>query len=383
MEIIKGAYTSAHIYTANNKETALDQYAYSQIKMICDQESSKNCRIRVMPDVHPGKVGTIGLTMTVGDQIIPNLIGIDIGCGMTLAQIKAKKIEYQKLDAIIRDSVPSGFSVRTKAHRFADEFNFNELICNKHIRIDKAILSLGSLGSGNHFIEVDKDEENNTFIVVHSGSRHLGKEVTEYYLNEGQKYLKSKGIDIPYEITYLEGELMDNYLHDLQIVQQFASLNRDIILDEITKGMKLKILDSYECIHNYVNTSPDTFNTFDSPMLRKGAISALKGEKVIIPINMRDGIILGTGLGNTEWNCSAPHGAGRIMKREDIKNHFTVSSFKSEMKGIYSSCISKETLDEAPFAYRPIDEITEIIKDTVTIEKIIKPVYNFKAGNGR
>ena len=383
MEIIKGAYTSAHIYTANNKETALDQYAYSQIKMICDQESSKNCRIRVMPDVHPGKVGTIGLTMTVGDQIIPNLIGIDIGCGMTLAQIKAKKIEYQKLDAIIRDSVPSGFSVRTKAHRFADEFNFNELKCNKHIRIDKAILSLGSLGSGNHFIEVDKDEENNTFIVVHSGSRHLGKEVTEYYLSEGQKYLKSKGIDIPYEITYLEGELMDNYLHDLQIVQQFASLNRDIILDEITKGMKLKILDSYECIHNYVNTSPDTLNTFGSPMLRKGAISALKGEKVIIPINMRDGIILGTGLGNTEWNCSAPHGAGRIMKREDIKNHFTVSSFKSEMKGIYSSCISKETLDEAPFAYRPIDEITEIIKDTVTIEKIIKPVYNFKAGNGR
>ena len=383
MEIIKGAYTSAHIYTANNKETALDQYAYSQIKMICDQESSKNCRIRVMPDVHPGKVGTIGLTMTVGDQIIPNLIGIDIGCGMTLAQIKARKIEYQKLDAIIRDSVPSGFSVRTKAHRFADEFNFNELKCNKHIRIDKAILSLGSLGSGNHFIEVDKDEENNTFIVVHSGSRHLGKEVTEYYLSEGQKYLKSKGIDIPYEITYLEGELMDNYLHDLQIVQQFASLNRDIILDEITKGMKLKILDSYECIHNYVNTSPDTLNTFGSPMLRKGAISALKGEKVIIPINMRDGIILGTGLGNTEWNCSAPHGAGRIMKREDIKNHFTVSSFKSEMKGIYSSCISKETLDEAPFAYRPIDEITEIIKDTVTIEKIIKPVYNFKAGNGR
>ena len=383
MEIIKGAYTSAHIYTTYNKETALDQYAYSQIKMICDQESSKNCRIKVMPDVHPGKVGTIGLTMTVGDQIIPNLIGIDIGCGMTLAQIKAKKIEYQKLDAIIRDSVPSGFSVRTKAHRFADEFNFNELKCNKHIRIDKAILSLGSLGSGNHFIEVDKDEENNTFIVVHSGSRHLGKEVTEYYLSEGQKYLKSKGIDIPYEITYLEGELMDNYLHDLQIVQQFASLNRDIILDEITKGMKLKILDSYECIHNYVNTSPDTFNTFGLPMLRKGAISALKGEKVIIPINMRDGIILGTGLGNTEWNCSAPHGAGRIMKREDIKNHFTVSSFKSEMKGIYSSCISKETLDEAPFAYRPIDEITEIIKDTVTIEKIIKPVYNFKAGNGR
>lgn len=380
METIKGAYTSAHIYTTNNNETAIDQYAMAQLQMICDHESSKGCCIRVMPDVHPGKVGTIGLTMTIGERIIPNLIGIDIGCGMTLAQIKGKKNEYQKLDTVIRDSVPSGFNNRSKAHRFADEFAFNALRCASHVRTDKAILSLGSLGSGNHFIEVDKDEDGNLYVVIHTGSRHLGKEVTEYYLNEGQKYLKDNGIDVPYEITWLEGKLKEDYLHDLQIVQQFASLNREIILDELVKGMKWKILDSYECIHNYVDASEETLNTFGAPMLRKGAISAKKDEQVIIPINMRDGIILGTGLGNTEWNCSAPHGSGRIIKREDVKNNFTVSEFKSEMKGIYSSCIGKDTLDEAPFAYRPIDEIAEVISDTVTINKIIRPVYNFKAG---
>ena len=176
---------------------------------------------------------------------------------------------------------------------------------------------------------------------------------------------------------------MSDYLHDLQVVQQFASLNRQIILDELVKGMKWKILDFYECIHNYVAASEDTIDTFGSPMLRKGAISAKTGEKVIIPINMRDGIILGTGLGNTDWNCSAPHGSGRIIKREDVKNNFTVPSFKSEMKGIYSTCIGKDTLDEAPFAYRSINDIANAISDTVTINKIIKPVYNFKAGSER
>lgn len=380
METIKGAYTSAQIFTTNNKETAIDQYAISQIQMICDQESSKGCRIRVMPDVHPGKVGTIGLTMTLGEKIIPNLIGIDIGCGITLAQIKGKKIEYQKLDTVIRDCIPSGFHVRTKVHRFAKEFDFDALRCVKHIRTDKAILSLGSLGGGNHFIEADKDDDGNLYIVIHSGSRHLGKEVTEYYLNEGQKILKDKGLNVPYEITWLESELMKDYLHDLQIIQRFASLNREIILDELIKGMKWKVLDSYECIHNYVDASQETLDTFASPMLRKGAISAKAEERVIIPINMRDGILLGTGLGNIDWNCSAPHGSGRIMKREDVKQNFTVSTFKSEMKGIYSSCISKDTLDEAPFAYRGLEDIADVIRKTVTIDRILRPVYNFKAG---
>ena len=250
METIKGAYTSAQIYTTNNKNTAIDQYALAQLQMICDQESSAGCRIRVMPDVHPGKVGTIGLTMTIGTRIIPNLIGIDIGCGMTLAQIKDKKMEFQKLDTVIRDCVPSGFHIRTKAHRMAYEFDFNMLRCAGHIRTDKAILSLGSLGGGNHFIESDKDEAGNLYLVIHSGSRQLGKEVTEYYLKEGQKHLKEKGLTVPYEITWLEGELMDDYLHDIQVVQQFASLNREIILSELVKEMKWKVLCFYECVHN-------------------------------------------------------------------------------------------------------------------------------------
>lgn len=381
MDTIKGAVTCAQIFTTNNKETAIDPYAISQIQMICDLESSMECRIRVMPDVHPGKVGTIGLTMTIGQKILPNLIGIDIGCGITLAQIRDKKIEYQKLDSVIRNCIPFGFHIRSKVHRFAEEFDFDALRCVRHIRTDKARLSLGSLGSGNHFIEADRDDEKNLYIVIHSGSRHLGREVTEYYLKEGQNYLKAKGIGVPYELTWLEGQLMADYLHDLQIVQNFASLNRAIILDELVKGMKWKVADSYECIHNYVDASPEALRTFDSPLLRKGAISAKAKEKVIIPINMRDGILLGTGLGNPEWNCSAPHGSGRIMKREEVKNHFTVSSFKSEMKGIYSSCISKGTLDEAPFAYRNLEDITDVIGETVTIDRIICPVYNFKAGS--
>ena len=380
MKTIEGIYTSANIFTTSNELTAIDDYAIAQIEMLCNNEALKDCRIRVMPDAHPGTLGTIGLTTTIGEKLMPNLIGIDIGCGMTLAKLKTKKIEFQKLDTVIRDNVPSGFAIRNKVHNLANDFDFTRLKCYKHIREEKATLSLGTLGSGNHFIEADKDDEGNLYVVIHSGSRHLGKEVTEYYLNQGQKELKDKDINIPYELTYLMGSTLENYLHDIQVVQEFASLNREIMLAELIKGMKWKVIDSYECIHNYIDASKETIATFHSPMLRKGAISAKNGEKVIIPINMRDGIILGTGLGNTDWNCSAPHGSGRLMKREDIKTHFTVSAYKNEMKGIYSSCINKNTLDEAPFAYRGIDEIVSAIKDTVIIDNIIKPIYNFKNG---
>lgn len=367
MKTIHGAYGSATIFTTSNEVTAIDDYALAQIQMLCDNEVSKGSDIRVMPDVHPGKVGTIGLTMTVGDKIMPNLVGIDVGCGMTLAKIKGKKMEFQKLDTVIRDNVPSGFAIRTKEHRFADEFDFSRLNCHKHIREDKARLSLGTLGSGNHFIEVDEDEEGNLYVVIHSGSRRLGKEMTEYYLSAGQKN------GVPYELTCLEGNLMQDYLHDLQMVQEFAALNRKAIVDELVKGMKWKVLESYDCVHNYVDNS-------EIPILRKGAISARLGERVIIPINMRDGILLGIGKGNGEWNFSAPHGSGRLMKREEVRANFTVSSYKAEMKGIYSGCINKNTLDEAPFAYRPLHEITEAIQDTVSIDRVLKPVYNYKAG---
>ncbi len=378
---ITGAYASAKIYTSTNEATAIEPYAVSQLQMLCDNETAKGCTIKVMPDVHPGKVCTIGLTMTLGDKLMPNLLGIDLGCGMTLAKIKGKKIEYQKLDTVIREHIPSGYDIRSNAHHWADDFDFESLRCLKHIRVDKAKLSLGTLGGGNHFIEVDKDDEGNLYVVIHSGSRHLGKEVTEYYMNVGQKALKTQRINIPYELTYLSDSNLEDYLHDIKIVQEYAELNRDIIMDELVKGMKWKVSESYSCIHNYVDYSDETFSTFNAPMLRKGAISAKSGEKVIIPINMRDGIILGTGLGNIDWNYSAPHGSGRLMKREDVKTSYTVSAFKSEMKGIYSSCIGKETLDEAPFAYRGMDEILEVIGDTVKVEKVIRPIYNFKAGN--
>ena len=228
---------------------------------------------------------------------------------------------------------------------------------------------------GNHFIEVEKDDEGCLYAAVHSGSRHLGKEVTEYYLREGQKILQEQGVKIPYELTYLSGDLMEDYLHDVQVVQKFAELNRACILDELAKGMKWKVEEKFSIPHNYVEQTENLL------MLRKGAISAKRGEIVAIPIHMKAGILLGKGLGNTEWNESAPHGSGRIMNREEIRKHHTVSQFKAEMKGIYCSCIGKEILDEAPFAYRGMEEIVEQIQDTVEVQKILKPIYNFKDGS--
>lgn len=380
MKTINGIYSTADIFTTNNAATAIEAYALAQLQMLCDNHTAEGNSIKVMPDVHPGVVGTIGLTMTVGDKLMPNLVGVDIGCGMTIAKLKNKKIEFQQMDKVIRENIPSGFKVRNHIHHKAADFDLSNLYCYRHINENKAKLSLGSLGGGNHFIEVDKDDDNNLYIVIHSGSRHLGVEITEYYLSAGNKALKDRDLDIPYELTYLEGDLLQHYLHDIQIAQQFAQLNREIILLELEKGLKLKIVDEYSCIHNYIDARSGTINTLGSPVLRKGAISALKGEKVIIPINMRDGVILGTGKGNADWNCSAPHGAGRIMKRSDVKDNYTVNVFKSEMKGIYSSCINKDTLGESPFVYRNIAEIKEVIEDTVTIDKVIRPVYNFKAG---
>lgn len=370
MEIIKGKFAEAKVYSED-----LEQYARAQLQMICDNEIAEGGTIRVMPDVHPGKVGTIGLTMTVGNKIMPNLLGIDIGCGMTCVELKEKRMEFQKLDKVIAEKVPSGFSIRKNTHHLAEEFDFTKLHCYKHINEEKAKLSLGSLGGGNHFIEVDKSEDGHLYLIIHSGSRHLGKEITDYYISEGVKVLKNRGLDIPQPLTWLEGALMEQYIHDVEVVQEFAALNREIIATEIIKGMKLKVKDSFSSVHNYLDVSDG------ARMLRKGAISAQKDEKVIIPINMKDGVILGLGKGNAEWNMSAPHGSGRKMRRDEVKNQYTVSSFKNDMKGIYCSCIGADTLDEAPFAYRSMEQMLESIKETVEIRDVLKPVYNFKAGS--
>ena len=370
MKVVNGVYTSAKIFTDN-----IETYALAQIQLLCDQQAFQGCKVRVMPDVHPGKVGTIGFTSTIEKMIMPMVVGIDIGCGVTIAKLKQKKIEFQKLDRVIREQVPSGFQIRKRNHRFSETFDFSELYCRKAINAEKASLSLGTLGGGNHFIEIEKDDEGSLYAAIHSGSRHLGKEVTEYYLREGQRILQEQGVKIPYELTCLSGDLMENYLHDIQVVQKFAKLNRDCILDELAKSMKWKVEEEFSIPHNYIEQAENAL------ILRKGAISAKKGENVVIPIHMKAGILLGKGLGNAEWNESAPHGSGRIMSREEIRKHHTVSQFKAEMKGIYCSCIGKETLDEAPFAYREMKEITEQIQDTVEIQKVLKPIYNFKDGS--
>ncbi len=373
---VKGEFTEAHIMVSHGVAgNDVDQYALAQVQMICDNRSSEGSTIRVMPDVHAGKVGPIGLTMTVTDRILPSLVGIDIGCGMYAVKLGKIRNDYQKLDTVIRDNVPVGFKIRSTVHRDAN-IDLTRLSCYKHIRGDKALLSIGTLGGGNHFIELDQDENKDVYMIIHSGSRHLGKEVAAYYLEAGQKELKNKEItDVPYEMTYLSGALMEDYLHDLEIVQEYAFLNRRVIATEILKGMKWKEKETVSCIHNYVDF------TGEIPLLRKGAISAKEDEDVIIPINMKDGVILGKGLGNREWNYSAPHGSGRIASRDDVRHSHTVSEFKSEMKGVYTTCISAETLDEAPFAYRRTAYIREAVKDTVKIEKILKPLYNYKGGN--
>ena len=384
--VITGKYTTALCHLTDNCETGIEPYAIAQLQRLCDNETLSGSRVRIMPDVHPGKVGTIGFTMTIGEKLMPSLVGVDIGCGMTMVKFQEKKLEFQKLDKVIRERVPSGASIHAVvpdwASDDAEEMFTSRLCCNEHIDLRRARRSLGTLGSGNHFIEIDRDENEpgSFFLTVHSGSRFLGKAVTEYYLAEGQKALKQAGVTLPYEETYLEGELLFGYLSDLKTVQDFADENRRIIVSEILKGMKWKAVEWNVCRHNHIDFDAETINALGVPVLRKGAIRAKAGEPVIIPVNMRDGIILGTGKGNAEWNFSAPHGAGRILKREDVKAKYTTSQYKKSMEGIYSPSVGAATLDEAPFAYRAIDEIRDAIGETVTITKIIRPVYNFKAG---
>lgn len=377
MKTVKGIYAKAKIFTDD-----VEAYAEAQVKMICDNEVAEGSTICMMPDVHPGKIGPIGLSMTVTDRVIPLLLGVDIGCGMTCVKLNKSNAEFQKLDRIIRENVPSGFAIRKEPHHMAEEFSYDGLHCIRHINRQKAERSLGTLGGGNHFIELDRGSDGSLYLVVHTGSRHLGEEVAEYYTKLASDSLKerykeqdgetSQGALPPYYMSYLEGSKAQAYMEDVQIIQRYAEWNREIIVREILKGMKWKALEQFSVPHNYLDPVG---------ILRKGAVSAGKGEKVIIPANMKEGIILGIGKGNAEWNCSAPHGSGRRLKREDVKNKYTVSDFKREMKGIYSSCIGADTLDEAPFVYRSIKEIAEQIRDTAEITDILKPVYNYKAGS--
>lgn len=401
MIILKGKYNEAKVFTDTAEEASI-----SQVLLLLDQEFVSGSRIRMMPDIHAGAGCTIGTTMTVTDKVAPNLVGVDIGCGMETVAVREKHIELQKLDKLIYEKIPSGFQIREKTHRYFAQIALEELYCYRQIHAVRAEKSLGTLGGGNHFIEVDKDEEGTIYVVVHSGSRHLGLEVAQYYQEEAYKSLngqtkkdierliadlKAQGrekeiqnsiaalkrtvvTEIPKSLAYVSGELFDQYIHDMKIVQNYAQLNRKAMMDEMIKGMKLHVTSQFTTIHNYIDT--------DAMVLRKGAVSAKQGEKLLIPINMRDGSLICTGRGNDDWNQSAPHGAGRSMSRAMAKQSFTVSEFRKQMNGIYSTSINKETLDECPMAYKGMEEIVKNIADTAAIDKIIRPIYNFKASEG-
>ena len=396
---IQGKFNTAKIFT-----DVVDNASIAQVQELCNQAFTAGSRIRLMPDIHAGKGCTIGTTMTITDKVVPNLTGVDIGCGMETTRIRESHMELQKLDKLIYEKIPSGFSIRDRAHRYLSQIDLNELCCAKHVDLLRAEKSIGTLGGGNHFIEVDKDDEGNLYIVVHSGSRHLGVEVASYYQEAGYKVLnrtddasieaiiaqmKAEGREkeiqktlkklknlkqtgIPKALAYASGELFEQYLHDMKIVQHFAMLNRQAMVDEIVCGLGLHVEEQFTTVHNYIDT--------ESMILRKGAVSARSGEKLLIPINMRDGSLICVGKGNEDWNFSAPHGAGRLMSRAEAKRRFDITGFRQEMDGIYTTSVNESTLDECPMAYKGMDDILSNIGPTVDVAKIIKPIYNFKAG---
>lgn len=367
MIVVEGKCNRAKIFTDRVEPEAL-----AQIRELCDQEFTRGSRIRVMPDVHAGIGCTIGTTMTITDKVVPNLVGVDIGCGMETVKLREKSIDFKKLDQVIYNHIPAGFDIRKKAHAYAARIDLGGLFCQQHVDLDRAVKSIGTLGGGNHFIEVNRDEEGCLYLVVHSGSRHLGKQVAEYYQNLAYETLRKKSISISKQLAYLEGENYRRYLHDMKLVQQYAVYNRQAIVDEILCRMGLTAADRFTTIHNYIDLS--------SMILRKGAISARRGERVLIPMNMRDGSLICLGKGNPDWNYSAPHGAGRLMSRRRAKEVISLAQFKQTMEGIYTTTVNKSTLDECPLAYKPVEEIINHIQDTVEIISVIKPVYNFKAG---
>ena len=400
LELIKGKIGEAVSYAS-----IIEDEAREQIRRMCDYELSRGSKIRIMPDVHAGAGCTIGTTMTITDKVCANLVGVDIGCGMLTSKLKDKIIDFPTLDEACH-YIPSGFNVWDGRQK---RFDLTRLKCFRNLRDTKRLeRSLGTLGGGNHFVELDKSSSGEYYLIIHSGSRNLGKQVAEYYqnlameLHQGkEKYLKTREelirtykeqgrrqeiqgalkeltwqkhkSDIPDDLAYLYGEYMNDYLHDIVICQEFADESRKLMAEIIVKHCRYTVEEQFSTIHNYINV--------DEMILRKGAISARKGEKILIPMNMRDGCIIGIGKGVEEWNYSAPHGAGRIMSRKAAREKLSMDEYKKTMEnnGIYTTSVNEDTLDEAPMAYKSIDNILEDIKETVDILSVIKPAYNFKA----
>lgn len=403
---LKGKYNTAKVYTDK-----LETEVISQVIELCNQEFCKDARIAIMPDTHAGKGCVIGFTANLGDRVIPNIVGVDIGCGMTTVELGKMDIDLKKLDEVIRKWVPSGMQVHEgRTVKFP---KLQELHCYRDLTQTKRIeKSIGTLGGGNHFIELDVDDEGNIYLVIHSGSRNLGKQVAELYqslaidlcsgkedyfeqrdriiseykkedkrnlIQAALKELKARYDKLlpsyPRDLCFLTGKYKDRYLHDMSICQEYAALNRETMANNILEKLLSKRLEDFSyfhTVHNYIN--------FKDNIIRKGSISAYEGEKVLIPINMRDGSIVAVGKGNPDWNYSAPHGAGRLMSRSKAKESLTLEEYEKSMDGIFTTSVNQSTLDEAPMAYKPMEEIINNIHDTVEILKVIKPIYNFKAG---
>jgi RNA-splicing ligase RtcB len=373
---IQGTHNTALCYC-----NLLDESAEKQIKALCDQAEFADCAIRIMPDVHAGMGCTIGTTMTVRDKIVPGMVGVDIGCGMETTRITEREIDFKKLDALIRREVPCGREIRKKEHPLNNEIELSALRCASRVNLVRARRSIGTLGGGNHFIEADRGHDGGLYIVVHSGSRHIGNEVAKYYQDEGYNALQGKAafqideaitrlkaegrekeiqktvaalrkqrepINVPKDLAYIEGQLFSDYIHDMKIIQKFAVLNRRAMTNVIIEGLNLTPEESFTTIHNYIDT--------DAMILRKGAVSAKKKEKLLIPINMRYGSLICVGKGNPDWNESAPHGAGRLMSRKKAFETLSMDEYRASMEGVFSTCVIRRTLDESPMAYKDADK---------------------------
>lgn len=397
---IKGKVNTAVCYAAVVEEEAIEQ-----IRRMCDYEFTEGSKIRIMPDVHAGKGCTIGTTMTINDKVVPNIVGVDIGCGMYTVELGLVNIDFERVDAAVHE-IPSGRGVWEGR---MERFDLTGLACYRSLKQTKRLeRSLGTLGGGNHFIEIDVASDGNKYLVIHSGSRNLGKQVAELYqalavdLNLGkanyfeqrdeiirtykeqgrrseiQAALKSleaewkaKEPTMPADLCYLYGTYLEDYLHDVEICQQFARRSRERMAEIILEKTGMTARSSFHTIHNYIDTR--------EMILRKGSIAAHAGELVLIPINMRDGSVLARGKGNPEWNFSAPHGAGRLMSRMKARETLNLEAYRKTMEGIYTTSVNESTLDEAPMAYKSLDDILDVIRDSVDVIEVLKPIYNFKA----
>ncbi|MBQ5951578.1 MAG: RtcB family protein [Lachnospiraceae bacterium] len=400
---IKGKMATAVCYAR-----VIEDEAIEQIRRMCDYPVTEGSRVRIMPDVHAGKGCTIGTTMTVLDKAVPNVVGVDIGCGMYTVNLGKSEIDFAKVDEAAH-FIPSGKKVWEGRQ---EHFDLSALRCYRSLKDSRRLVrSLGTLGGGNHFIEIDRAADGTLYLVIHSGSRNLGKQVAELYqhlaiklaqgkeaffnardalireykaagrrseiqaaLKQMTREFEAKEPEVPEDLCYVYGTYLEDYLHDVEICQAFARKNRELMAEILLDRIGVKAGEAFHTVHNYIDTG--------EMILRKGAIAAHEGEKVLIPINMRDGSVLATGRGNPEWNYSAPHGAGRLMSRTKAKETLDLSEYRKTMEGIYTTSVGPGTLDEAPMAYKSLSDIIDVIRDSVDVIDVMKPVYNFKAGGG-